>query len=286
MVMAYSDDEKEDQAMEERPYVAADAPEESEWERLGLVQTLYDAGTTHQLARLGIRAGWQCLEVGAGRGSIARWLAEAVGPTGHVVAADQDPRFLRRVPLPPNVEIRTLNILTQEVEVQQYDLVACRALLMNVPQPEVALAHMAAAVRPGGWLYIEEFDGRPLSAVDAAYPGAATFDQTIQTCVDALQAAGRLQPIFARRVLALVEQLGFVDTGAIGEVMLGRGGSHPLGRHWSLTFRVPGVERLVEQGVVSREAMEQMRALLDDAGFTFMSTTRFRVWGQRPASGG
>src|SRR4051812_41520092 len=126
--------------MEERPYVAADAREESEWERLGLVQTLYDAGTTHQLARLGIRAGWQCLEVGAGRGSIAHWLAECVGPAGHVVAADLDPRFLRRVPFPPNVEIRALNILTEEVEGQQYDLVSCRALLMNVPQPEVALA--------------------------------------------------------------------------------------------------------------------------------------------------
>ena len=189
------------------------------------------------------------------------------------------------MPLPPNVEIRTLNILAQEVEVQQYDLVSCRALLMNVPQPEVALAHMAAAVRPGGWLYIEEFDGRPFSAVDAAYPGAATFDQTVQACCDALHAAGRMQPTFARRVLALVEQLGFVHTGAIGDVMLGRGGSHPLGRLWSLTFRVPGVERLIEQGVVSREALEQMRALFDDAAFTFMSTIRFRVWGQWPSGG-
>jgi hypothetical protein len=55
--------------------------------------------------------------VGAGRGSIAHWLVECVGPAGHVVAADLNPRLLRRVPLPPNVEIRALNILTQKVEV-------------------------------------------------------------------------------------------------------------------------------------------------------------------------
>jgi len=271
--------------MGDRQYVAADAPEDLEWERLGLLQTLYDASTTQQLTQLGIQAGWQCLEVGAGRGSLAHWLAESVGPTGHVVAADLHPRLLQRVPLPPNVEIRALNILTQEMEVQQYDLVYCRALLMNVPQPEVALAHMAAAVRPGGWLYCEEFDLRTLSAVDPAYPGAATFDRTIQTCWDALYTTGRVEPALGRRVLALVEQLGYVHTGAAGEVMLGRGGSHPLGRFWSLTLRVPGMESLVEQGVVAREAFEQMRTLFDDAAFAFVSPIQFRVWGQRPDGG-
>src|SRR5215468_3590265 len=92
------------QVMGERPYVAADATDDLEWERLALLQTLYDGSTSQQLARLGIKAGWQCLEVGAGRGSIAHWLAGCVGPAGRVVAADTDPRLLRRVSLPSNVE--------------------------------------------------------------------------------------------------------------------------------------------------------------------------------------
>ena len=32
-----------------------------------------------------------CLEVGAGGGSIAHWLCQAVGPTGRVLATDIDP---------------------------------------------------------------------------------------------------------------------------------------------------------------------------------------------------
>jgi hypothetical protein len=40
------------------------------------------------LAALGIQKGWHCLEVGAGHGVVARWLAEQVGPTGRVVATD------------------------------------------------------------------------------------------------------------------------------------------------------------------------------------------------------
>jgi tRNA A58 N-methylase Trm61 len=111
--------------MGENPYVAADSAEELEWERRGLLQTLYDISTTRRLALLGMQPGWQCLEVGAGRGSIAHWLATRVSPTGHVVAADLNPRLLRRVPVLPNMEIRTLNILTQEVEAQRYDLVYC-----------------------------------------------------------------------------------------------------------------------------------------------------------------
>jgi tRNA A58 N-methylase Trm61 len=38
--------------------------------------------------RLGIAEGARCLEVGAGRGSIAAWLCRAVGPAGHVTATD------------------------------------------------------------------------------------------------------------------------------------------------------------------------------------------------------
>ena len=88
-----------------------------------------------------------------------------------------------------------------------------------------------------------------------------------------------------RRALALVEQLGFAHTGVTGEVLLGRGGDHPLGRFWSLTCRVPGMEALVEQGVVSRVAFEQIRTLFDDAAFAFVSPIQFSVWGQRPAGG-
>ena len=39
----------------------------------------FDAGTQRHLTALGLGAGWHCLEVGGGGGSIARWLAERVG---------------------------------------------------------------------------------------------------------------------------------------------------------------------------------------------------------------
>ena len=38
-----------------------------------------DENTKTRLSALGIAAGWRCLEIGAGSGSIARWMAKLVG---------------------------------------------------------------------------------------------------------------------------------------------------------------------------------------------------------------
>jgi 16S rRNA A1518/A1519 N6-dimethyltransferase RsmA/KsgA/DIM1 with predicted DNA glycosylase/AP lyase activity len=48
------------------------------------------------------------LEVGAGYGTIARWLAERVAPTGSVIATDIDPRLL--TDMPAGVDVHRLDI--------------------------------------------------------------------------------------------------------------------------------------------------------------------------------
>jgi 2-polyprenyl-3-methyl-5-hydroxy-6-metoxy-1,4-benzoquinol methylase len=98
---------------------------------------------------LGLTSGWQCLELGAGAGSIACWLAARVGPSGQVVATDIDPRFLQDLKL-PNLEVRRHDIRTDALEREAYDLVHCRNLLVHLPDPEQMARRMVAALRPGG----------------------------------------------------------------------------------------------------------------------------------------
>ena len=62
--------------MAEDRYFADHTAEESEHERLSLLEQIEDPRSQRHLAALGIQRGWRCLEVGAGHGSIARWLAE------------------------------------------------------------------------------------------------------------------------------------------------------------------------------------------------------------------
>lgn len=68
--------------MESEKYFAADADLADERVRLGLIESDTDPITTRSLSAIGITRGWRCLEVGAGGGSITRWMAEQVGDAG------------------------------------------------------------------------------------------------------------------------------------------------------------------------------------------------------------
>src|SRR5262249_9995586 len=115
-------------------YFARDSPDGFERERLGLLTRLTDPIPTRRLLRLGVGAGWDCLDVGAGDGSVARWLADRVGPQGRVVATDLDPRFLIGLDL-HNLEVRRHDLVRDDLEAGGYDLVHCRFVLMHLPDP-------------------------------------------------------------------------------------------------------------------------------------------------------
>jgi 2-polyprenyl-3-methyl-5-hydroxy-6-metoxy-1,4-benzoquinol methylase len=79
--------------------------------RLALIERVYDPVTTSRLEQLGVGAGWRCVDVGAGGGSVARWLRDQVGPEGSVVAVDLDTRFFENE---AGIESRRLDILADE----------------------------------------------------------------------------------------------------------------------------------------------------------------------------
>jgi 2-polyprenyl-3-methyl-5-hydroxy-6-metoxy-1,4-benzoquinol methylase len=114
--------------------------------RLALLEATADPSTKRRLATLGVVPGWRVADVGAGRGSIAHHLAELVGPRGRVVAADIDPRFLTG--LPANVEVRCMDIRSEDLEPWAYDLVHCRFVLDHMPDPLGLLHERVTAVRP------------------------------------------------------------------------------------------------------------------------------------------
>lgn len=58
-----------------------------EHERLALMEQIFDPYSVRNLDRIGVAEGWQCLEVGAGAGSVARAMADRAG-AGNVVATD------------------------------------------------------------------------------------------------------------------------------------------------------------------------------------------------------
>ncbi len=125
--------------------------------RLELLEDHADPTTMSRLQATGLREGWSCLEVGAGRGSIAHWLAGQVGPSGRVTALDLDTSLLLWLDA-PNVEVVCGDVLELGLPEGSFDLIHTRLVLMHIPERERAMENIVSWLRPGGWLVVEELD--------------------------------------------------------------------------------------------------------------------------------
>jgi SAM-dependent methyltransferase len=137
--------------------------------RLSLLEHLCDPATTDLLTRTGVSTGWHCLEIGAGSGSVARWLRDKVQPGGRVVAVDLDTRFIEGE---PGIEARQADLLVDDLtQLGAFDLVHCRALLHHLPGNQVeALRRMMSTLRPGALLIAEEpYFGSMFASTTAAW---------------------------------------------------------------------------------------------------------------------
>ncbi|MFJ2407196.1 class I SAM-dependent methyltransferase [Streptomyces xanthochromogenes] len=123
--------------------------------RLHTLQRLWDPITKSALARLPVAPDWQCAEIAAGTGSIARHLAELV-PHGSVVATEVDTRFLRSQS--GNLMVLHHDVRTDDFPGDSFDLIHARALLEHLPERNSVLARLISWLRPGGWLVVESFD--------------------------------------------------------------------------------------------------------------------------------
>lgn len=117
---------------------------------------LLDPITQQRIQGLLQLPGKRCLDVGAGGGSIARWLAGEVAPAGLVCATDLD---TSRLPEWPGLVVMQHDISARPMpaDLRGFDLVHVRLVLNHVPQRDAALHHMVQALKPGGVLLTADF---------------------------------------------------------------------------------------------------------------------------------
>ena len=200
-------------------YILAGTETPSELDRLRLLQRARDPGTVRRLEALGIAPGLRCLEIGAGAGSVARWMAEAVGSHGQVTACDIDDRFLGGL---EDVDVRRLDLRSDPLPGSSFDLVHCRSVLMHLPDPQEVLARMTAALRPGGLLLVEEGDSGLFHW--AGGPDGPAMTALVHRVFRALETAGAMDSRFGRRLLDLVPAPGLDVEGAEVETFASRRG--------------------------------------------------------------
>lgn len=253
---------------------------DKERSRLGGLEQGLDPGTISHLEALGVGPGWRCWEVGAGGGSISAWLSQHVGDDGHVLATDLETTLLERLSY-PNLEVRQHDIVADEHPIGgAFDLVHARWLLHWIPDRTRALAHMIAALRPSGWLLIEEPDFLTLF-----HGGLSEIVTKVVTVVfrEILPSTGLPEYgcEYGRRVFDDVRAQGLLDVESSGRVEMMRGGS-PLCTHLGLTI-TKNASRAIESGALTAEQVEEALARLNDPTFAAMSAITMTVWGRRPA---
>jgi len=249
-------------------------------ERLSGLESMADPGTIRNFERLGVDTGWNCLEAGAGGGSMTAWLADRVGPEGEVLAIDLDTRFVESLPH-PNLSVRKMDLLADDLPSKTFDLVHTRALLIHLPDPQSTIQKLTETLAPGGWLLVEEMDFVSAAAVPGVDASQADlFEKVVHAHNRVL--AERGDPWYGRRAADDLRDCQLESVDAEGRTIIVRGDT-PGATAWRLTFEQLA-DRILELELATDAELDAVQHVLQDPDFAFQSMVFMAAWGRKPAA--
>lgn len=245
--------------------------------RFDSLSAIFDPVTFRHLETLGVNRGWRCWEVGAGGPSVPSWLAARVGPTGHVLATDIDIGWITG-DLGGQVEVRNHDVAHDEPPSGRFDLVHARFVLTHLTDRDLALERMVAALRPGAWLLIEDFDSalQPLACLDGGLPAQHRANKLRDGFLALLSQRGvdlEYGRSLPRRLRA--QGLSEVSADAYFPVALPAGAA--LDRANISQVR----DVLVAQGLATPEEIAEHLAAIDAGELDIATPPLISVWGRR-----
>ncbi|PSM47987.1 SAM-dependent methyltransferase [Chroococcidiopsis sp. CCALA 051] len=217
--------------------------------RLQAIERVFDPASRQRIQATGISPNWCCLEVGAGAGSIARWMAEIVGENGKVVAVDLNTRFVAKSKR-ANIEIIESDIRHLALKSQSFDLIHTRYVLIHVPEFQVALAKMLDLLKPGGWIVIEEPDFSAARAI-AGNEAACQSMNRVNEAIAQMFASRGMDYAFGVKLPTIFQQLNLQELSVENDTPLAPGGSGIA------TVMKMSAERLADKYIATGKATQQ-----------------------------
>jgi SAM-dependent methyltransferase len=248
--------------------------------RLTALEKFCDPITRRYLETIGIMPGWRCLEIGAGSGSMAAHMAERVGKQGSVLATDIDTRFLGALAHSGNIEVRQHDITKDSLPEQIFDIVHARHVFVHLPRATECLARLTSALKPGGWLFIEDFDPVVDRSIPIADQETAQAFRSVMNCAWIAFRKRGSEENWGRRLASTFQGLGLADIEVHAHVELVHGGS-TFAEFYKLSLeRVR--EESVEAGWAKDADFASILALLDRPDFMCYSGAVFSAIGRKP----
>ena len=179
--------------------------------RLSGMEALWDPGSQALLDELGIGPGWKCLEVGAGGGSMVKWMASC---GAHVTAIDIDTRFIENL-ASGSITVRRIDLREDELPQSEFDLVHSRLVLEHLADRREILDRLVATLKPGGWMVMEDYDWTNYGFED----GSRGFSDIGDVILDFMTTAG-FERDYGRRVVSDMDAAGLTDIRGEGRARL------------------------------------------------------------------
>lgn len=244
--------------------------------RFDALAALFNPTTFRHIDALGIAEGWRCWEVGAGGAGIPSWLAERVGPAGHVLATDIDVSWM---PADAGYTVRRHDVGVDPSPGDGFDLVHARLVLVHVPQRAAALAAMVSALRPGGWLLVEEADPmmQPLVCPDESGP-AQRLANKLKHDFRTLMAHRGVDLRYGRTLPRLLRDAGLADVQADAFFPLTGTACAVLEQATVTQIR----DRLVSAGLATDEEIDQHLDNVEAGLLDLATSPLISAWGRKP----
>jgi SAM-dependent methyltransferase len=242
--------------------------------RFRALSATFDEWTHRRIDQLGITDGWVCWEVGAGGPTVPTWLAGRVAPSGRVVATDVEISWM---PTHAPFEVERRDVARDDAPDGPFDLIHARLVLTHVPDRHEALQRMAKALRPGGWLIVEDFDVsvQPRACPDAATPAEDRANRVREGFVELLVRRG-VDLSFGRTLRRRLLGLGLADVGAEAYAPI----AVPATRELEIANTLQVREGLASLGLA--DDVDAHLAALAAARIDVATPPLVTAWGRRP----
>ena len=235
--------------------------------------------------QIGVREGWQVVEIGCGPRGCLGLLSERVGASGRVVGVERSVeqvesarQFVAENHL-TNVEVLAVDARATGLPAGAFDLATARLVLVNVPQPEQLVTEMVRLVRPGGFVALHEADSTT-QRCDPPHPAQTRLLQLLTSYAE-LNGIDRTIGLRAPRLL---REAGLLDVrvNPLVHVYPREHGRRML----VLEFVANARTRILEKGLIGETELAELTAALrhhlEDPGTLVVSSLFIQAWGRTP----
>jgi ubiquinone/menaquinone biosynthesis C-methylase UbiE len=210
------------------------ARDAQEYQRLRDQAMMWQAATEAVLGQVGLAPGMNCLDVGAGPGTVMRLMADRVGPEGQVTGIEIDAKLADQALADLRAQggaqfdiVKADVTALEDVPGEPFDLVFCRFFLMHMQEPVETLEKMASWTKDGGVLVAQEFDFGSI-AIEPPCPAMAEFNRLFEGVFRAhgrnLRAGRQLPAQFEAAGLGLPDgthaEAKFLPLSGMGEMLI------------------------------------------------------------------